>query len=172
MNHLTGDKIWKYLEDELADSERELVDAHLDACDDCQDLMVTLLEHGGPLEEDHVVYGLFEREPMLQEPEPGFADRVMEGIRAEALQNLRDNVVPLRQSHRRTPPRLEVLTRFVTAAVVTGFMVLGSTQVQGTPMFGVLEKVGHTGTIVSDGTEKVYSEIHDLVSQMNSQLFK
>src|SRR4051794_7920879 len=71
MNHLTGDKIWKYLEDELAESERELVDAHLDACDDCQDLMVTLLEHGGPLEEDHVVYGLFEREPMLQEPEPG-----------------------------------------------------------------------------------------------------
>ena len=182
MDHLHRHTILNYLAGELAEVETERFEAHLEVCDLCHEQFLQLIEAGDPAEEVP---------PMLEAPSAGFADRVMEAVLREEAQNGAEHaagidetdslavqtpdgelgqVVPLRP--RRKRPRLEAFTRFVTAAVVTGFMVLGSQQVQVLPTFGVLQTVERTGDVVTDGTYYVYSEINGLMDRVNAEFFK
>ncbi|MGZ4030744.1 MAG: anti-sigma factor family protein [Tumebacillaceae bacterium] len=157
MDHLTDGQIWSFLEGDLDELEIERIEMHMESCDVCCERLASLAELG------EEVPNLFP----LEQPSFGFADRVMAEIAAEERK-----VVPF-PTKRRVSTRLESLTRFATAAVVTGFMVLGSTHVQGLPMIGSFGKaVSETGNVVSDGTMQVYETIDGWIAFMNKQIKK
>ncbi|MGB8954623.1 MAG: hypothetical protein WCC10_04570 [Tumebacillaceae bacterium] len=161
MRHLSENDIWCFLEGKLPDDEWERVEEHLAECDVCCDMLANLAELGAEIPE------LFP----LEEPSAGFADRVMDSIAREAgtieTQDLPDNVIPLHP--RRKSPRYEAFTRFVTAAVVTGFMVLGSAQFDSIPVVGSIgQTVSETGIVVSDGTYKAYSQLSQWIHHLNA----
>lgn len=172
MEHLERRTILKYLADELGAAETVSFEAHLEACDICHEQFLSLIESGDEAD------GL---PSLLEMPSDGFADRVMSAVlredaesRAEnavaaEIEQTHANVVPLRPRRQR---RFESFTHFVTAAVVTGFMVLGSYQVQGLPTFGVVQTALRTGDVVTDGTYRVYTEIHGFMARVNSEIFQ
>lgn len=163
MKHLLENEIWCFLEGKLPDDEMERVEGHLAECDICCEMLANLAELGAEIPE------LFP----LEEPSAGFADRVMDSIAREIsnteTQDLSDNVIPLHP--RRKSPRYEAFTRFVTAAAVTGFMVLGSAQFETIPVVGSIgQTVSETGTVVSDGTYKAYSQLSQWIQILNAKI--
>lgn len=163
MKHLSENEIWCFLEGKLPDDELETVEEHLAECDVCCDMLANLAELGAEIPE------LFP----LEEPSAGFADRVLDSIARETsiteAQDLPDNVIPLQP--RRKSPRYEAFTRFVTAAAVTGFMIFGSAHFESIPVVGSIgQTVSETGTAVSDGTFKAYSQLNQWIRNLNAKL--
>ena len=163
MKHLSENVIWSFLEGNLSDIEMELAEEHLAECDICCEAMANLAELGTDIPD------LFP----LEQPADGFADRVMQAIATETsaadTEELPNNVIPLRP--RRKSPSYESFTRFVTAAAVTGFMIFGSVQFQTIPGVGSIgETVSQTGTAVSDGTFKAYSQLNQWIRSMNTKI--
>jgi anti-sigma factor RsiW len=139
---------------EFTDDELDTVELHLAECDHCCEQLALLAELG----ED--VPGML---PM-EMPSPGFVDRVMNEIAALEEAD-RSVVVPLQ---RRRSPRMEFLTRFVTAAAVTGLMVFGTTQVQAVPVLDELSaKVGETESAVKDSTQLIYMKLQGLIESVS-----
>lgn len=169
MNHLSDDTIFRYLEGDLEEAELDRIEEHMEICDECAEQLAILAELRTELPDDFLP---------VRAPSNGFADRVMEQVLSETeaphpaeLPEQANKVVtlPLR---RKQSPRLEVLTRFMTAAVVTGFMVIGSSQVQDIPMLGHFSTaVGQTGGAVSQGTVKAYVEFRGFLSHVSTEVF-
>jgi len=152
MKHLTERDIWSYLDGSLRGSESQAAQEHLAECDLCCERLANLTELGIELD------GLLD----LEAPSAGFADRVM----AEVAATPRLTVVPGKAEpvSRRRSPRYDMLTRFVTAAAVTGFMVFGSTQMTSIPVVGDIGKsVAETGVAVSNGTKQIYAQFQQLI---------
>jgi anti-sigma factor RsiW len=166
MEHLTDMQIWNFLAGDLDELEAEDVELHIESCDLCCERFANFAELGDEVPD------LFP----LEQPSLGFADRVMAGItqmEQPIAEQTEAKVVPFPTMRRRRSARLESFTRIATAAVVTGFMVLGSTQVQGLPMIGSVGKaVSETGTVVTDGTAHVYETIDGWIAYMNKQIKK
>ncbi|ASS74389.1 hypothetical protein CIG75_04915 [Tumebacillus algifaecis] len=178
--------IWKFLNgDELTDDELDRVSLHVAECDLCAERLANLAELGDAMPELM----------LLETPPAGLADRIMSEIEQDRQQAAcgpyttadgahcgssetewsnqtleTNNVVPLAPRKARSP-RLELFTRVATAAVVTGFMVLGSagqSYADRVPVFGkTIAAVSNTGSFVSNGTARVYSELYDLFSVAN-----
>ncbi|HEU4964259.1 MAG TPA: zf-HC2 domain-containing protein [Bacilli bacterium] len=162
MNHLADSTILSYLEGDLDDAELDLIEEHMEVCDECADKLALFAELGAELPSKLIP---------LELPSAGFADRVMEQVMQEAPPGQPKHVVPIKP-RRKLPPQLEVFTRFLTAAVVTGFMVLGSTQVQGVPVIHQFSTtVTQTGESVSQGTVKVYAEFRGLLHFVSTEVF-
>lgn len=155
MNHLTELQIWSYLELDLTDAELEWIEQHLEHCDLCAERLA-------------VMASLSEQVPNLlplEAPSAGFADRVMETIATEAV----SNVIPLKP-HKKSS-RLEFFTRFATAAVVTGFMLLGSAHASGIPVIGSVGKaMSVTGNVVTDSTFQLYAKIDVWIATINEAI--
>ncbi|KEO84542.1 hypothetical protein [Tumebacillus flagellatus] len=167
MNHLSGNLLCRYLEDDLDDRERDFADAHLEVCEFCAEQLAEVAALG--FEEE-----LFE----LELPPVGFADRVMGELSATesvgvsvAPESVPDNVAVL-PKRRRFSPKLDAFTRFVTAAVVTGFMMLGSYQSAKAGDHSVVHTIQNKVETVSSGTEAMYVNVHAWFSEWTAKLTK
>lgn len=159
MDHLTEKQIWSFLEADLAEHELEAMELHFEECDECFAHMTHLADM------NEQVPDLFP----LEQPSVGFADRVMAQIPAP---DVTDNVVPF-PNLRRNSSRLELLTRVATAAVVSGFMMLGTSHAQGIPMIGSFGEAVHaTGNVVTDGTVQLTSTIDGWIAYMSQEISK
>ncbi|MBL0386098.1 zf-HC2 domain-containing protein [Tumebacillus sp. ITR2] len=151
--HLSGNLLFKYLEDDLDDLEREKVEAHLEVCEHCVEQLAEVAAIGA----DEEVFP-------LELPPVGFADRVMEELSAA-----QSKVVQL--PVRRRSPKFEVFTRFVTAAAVTGFMMLGSYQAAKAGDHSVVNTIQHKVEDVSSNTEAMYVSIHTWFESLSAKIF-
>jgi len=153
--------IWRFLDGSLPESELDVHEAHLADCDECCARLAQLAELGDEVSD------LWP----LETPSAGFVDRVMEEIQQVIEQEMQEQaeapnpVTPL--PTRRRSPRFEVFTRFVTAATVTGFMVLGSANMPNVPIVGEIgQSVKDTGIALSNGTKQVYAKLQHLLHEL------
>lgn len=164
MTHLSENLLQSYLADELDDDKRVWVDAHLDACDACVDRLADVAAFCADDPLDH------EFELLLEQPPVGFADRVMNAVMESASEEQSAaKVVPFPTRHR-FAPRLEVFTRFVTAAVVTGFMMVGSYQAAKVEQFPVVGTLQSKVEVVTNDTAVLYLSIHTWFQDLSSRL--
>jgi hypothetical protein len=166
MEHVTGDMIWKFLSGEdLADDELDLIALHISECGLCAKRLANMAE---------LCESLPEILP-LQAPSADLADRIMDEIAVHGggAEEADGNTLPHKSSKKRSP-RLELFTRLATAAVVTGFLMLGSagpSYAEQVPVVGkTIAAVSNTGNLFADGTARVYSELHYLFSVVSFDL--
>ncbi|PWK13742.1 zf-HC2 domain-containing protein [Tumebacillus permanentifrigoris] len=157
MTHMSENLLWRYLEDVLDDAERDVVDAHLEVCDACVDLLAEVAASHG------------DEEFWLEQPSLDLTDRVMELVlESGRVEQAAAKVVPM--PVRRQSPKLEVFTRFVTAAVVTGFMMLGSyeaAKVQQFPVVGTLQEKVEEASV---DTAALYMSVHDWIDSLSAKI--
>ncbi|TCP53896.1 hypothetical protein EV586_105242 [Tumebacillus sp. BK434] len=169
MEHVSGDLIWKFLNgEELPDEQIDLVAWHTAECDLCAERLANMAELGEYMPE--ILH--------VESPSASLVDRIMLEVeqveREKAATAGPGAMVPM--IRKAWAKRLELFTRLATAAVVTGFMVLGTagqSYAEQVPVVGkTIAAVSNSGSWFADGTTRVYSELHYLLSVASFDLWK
>jgi anti-sigma factor RsiW len=179
MTHVSKNLLWSYLEDALDDDERDLVDEHLEECDDCVELLAEVAALGveDVVRGSHQENGWIGPEPLitampaldLERPSTGFADRVMDAVLESGREELAAaKVVPMPK--RRISPKFEVFTRFITAAAVTGFMMLGTYEASKVEQFPVVGALQEKVEDVTVDTALLYVNIQVWMDSLSAKL--
>lgn len=167
MEHVSGELIWKFLNgEELSEEQIDLVALHTSECDLCAERLANMAELGDEMPE--LLH--------METPNIGLIDRIMLEVEREQTASAETGaVVPFRK-RKAWSKRLELLTRIATAAVVTGFMVLGTagqSYAGQVPVVGkTIAAVSNTGSWFANGTTRIYSELHNLLSVASFDLWK
>ncbi len=179
MEHVAGDLIWKFLNgDALSDDLLDGIALHMSECDFCAERLANMAELGSNMPE---------MLPLVAPP-AGLTDRIMSGIEQLDRQAVTTSAhAAPEETHSAPPalpfaarkqrsPRFELFTRVATAAVVTGLMIFGSagqSYAEQVPVVGkTIAAVSNTGNLFTDGTARIYSELHYLFSSISFDFSK